>query len=149
MAGVGTRQIVGQRPAASNTGSANSVNIGRPKVTESAWQAGLRQQMPKPAAAAPMTTLAPPEAPAAPGPKPIIGPGLQFTPEAEPMDPMQAPVPPPEMPQALEGLRAAIGNPGGEQFGAQSPPAPVGPGMGRRIYPQGGIALAQRAPRVY
>jgi hypothetical protein len=65
------------------------------------------------------------------------------------MDPRQVAVPPPQLPQALEGLRAAIGQPGGEQFGAQSPPAPVQMSLGRRIYPQGGTALAQRIPKVY
>lgn len=119
------------------------------KPQESAWQRGLREAAKKPAAA-PAT----PEPAAAPPPpsdaRPTIAPGLTLAePEPEPMDPMQVDVPPPAMPQALAGLRAAIGQTGGDRYGAQSPPAPVPPSLGKRIYPQGGMALAQRLPRAY
>lgn len=115
-----------------------SIRLPSTKVQESAWQKGLRQQQPQ---------VQRPE-PEAEGPN--IGPPLQMADQPGPeMDPRQVEVPPPQLPQALEGLRAAIGQPGGEQFGAQSPPAPVQMGLGRRIYPQGGTALAQRIPKVY
>ena len=115
---------------------------GRP--VESAWQKGLREANKRPSAPAP-TAAAPEPLGGAPGP--TIGPGLELA--GDPMDPMQSEVAPPLFPQAMSGLRAAIGQTGGEQFGAQAAPAPVQEGLGRRLYPQGGMALAQRVPKVY
>lgn len=133
-----------------NRGAGNSLNLpSMAKPQESAWQRGLRAANTRPSAPTP-------DAPSIPDPgatseaTPTIAPGLTLAgAPPEPMDPMQVAVPPPALPQALEGLRAAIGQTGGDQYGAQSPPAPVPGALGQRIYPQGGMALAQRLPRAY